>query len=234
MDFIQPKLDGHASIGKVGFSQPKAAPALFNSGYLTIDQKRWEVSGPPEKPVEKAVYSLKLPNSEVEDSYNAVCFETVFGSESGEPGSLREDLLKAIDERDAEGLAKIFGGLLANVAHKLHRPEEAWYHSMIQIVFNAAKLEALGEAAGATGQADIALILAGGRRAVVEMKYRKAVKGATKAQIEKTLSRALSEALRAITEKDYAGPFRLSAGEVIGLGLAVYGRSKVKAGFVKA
>jgi hypothetical protein len=40
--------------------------------------------------------------------------------------------------------------------------------------------------------------------------------------------------LKAIATKDYAGPLRLAAGELIGLGVAVRGRGEVRAGFVEA
>jgi hypothetical protein len=88
------------------------------------------------------------------------------------------------------------------------------------------KSKAAHRAIGAVGQSDLALILPGGKRAVVEVKYRKIEEGGKIAKI-------LDQALKTIVEKDYAGPFRLAASEVIGLGLAVHGLGQLKAGFVE-
>jgi hypothetical protein len=46
------------------------------------------------------------------------------------------------------------------------------------------------------------------------------------------LGKTLRKALKAMAEKDYGGPHRISASGIIGLGLAVHGRNEVLAGFL--
>jgi hypothetical protein len=120
---------------------------------------------------------------------------------------------------------------LSSVTYWQHRDEEAYYHSLIQIAFAAAGLETIGELSGATARTDIALILPGGKRAVVEIKYRSARESHKSGVIDRMLDEALGEALEAIRAKDHAGPFRLAAAELICLGVAVYGRGSVRARF---
>jgi hypothetical protein len=49
--------------------------------------------------------------------------------------------------------------------------------------------------------------------------------------IDKYLDSALNEALKAITTKDYPGPFKLNAKDLEALAVAIYNRINVKAAF---
>jgi hypothetical protein len=93
-------------------------------------------------------------------------------------------------------------------------------------------LKTLGETAGSMGRADLGLFLPDDRALVIEIKYSGASPGQTPKAVRSLQAKALRKALRAITGKDYGGPHRISASEVIGLGLAVHGRSEVLAGFL--
>jgi len=48
----------------------------------------------------------------------------------------------------------------------------------------------------------------------------------------KGLSKAMAEALKALTAKIFSGPWRLTAKRIIMLGLAVYGRNNVLVEFL--
>jgi hypothetical protein len=93
-------------------------------------------------------------------------------------------------------------------------------------------LKALGETAGAVGRDDMCLFLPDGKALAIEVKHDRASPGHAPKKAKSTQARALKRALKAIAEKDYGGPHRISASEVIGLGLAVYGRNEVLAGFL--
>jgi hypothetical protein len=66
----------------------------------------------------------------------------------------------------------------------------------------------------------------------IELKYCRAEPGDAPEKIKKALAKALKEAFKTMAEKDHGGPHRISASEIIGLGLAVYGRKTVLAGFI--
>lgn len=110
--------------------------------------------------------------------------------------------------------------------------KELTYHGLIQVSLSAMGLKALGETAGAIGRADIGLFLPNDKALVIEIKYCRANPGHSMEDKEKILAEAIGKAHKAIIAKDYGGPYRISASEVIGLGLAVYGRNEVLAGFL--
>jgi hypothetical protein len=109
--------------------------------------------------------------------------------------------------------------------------EEKYYHSLIQASLTAMGIEILGEISGSIGQSDMGIFLPGKLRAVLELKYAKAENKHSEDDRTKKLADALNEALGAIRTKDYSGPFRATAKEIIGLGIGIYGRSDVLAGF---
>jgi hypothetical protein len=232
MDFIQPSLDGYTAekIRKVELGRLKAAPVLFHSGYLTID--RVSAAGDGVNKDKEKLYYFRLPNTEVEKSYKPYCLETVF-LQNTEFESFGPVFLQALNEKDAFAVAKILGDLLSTVTSRQHVPLESFYHAVIQSALTAVGLEVKGEPAGAKGQADMSIRLDDGRWAVVEVKYAPWREAHSEADKEKELTKALNSALKAIKDKDYAGPFRLKSKELIGLGVAVYGRDDLRAGFVE-
>jgi hypothetical protein len=206
-------------------------PVLFHSGYLTIDRRQWlteVVNGILDK---YEFYSFRLPNKEVRGNYNELCLQTIFDKDHVVLRALGPKFLKAFAGRDAETISKNLSDLLSGVTYWQHRDGEAYCHSLIQIAFAAAGLETIGELSGAAGRTDIALILPGGKRAVVEIKHRPARESNKRGDIDRKLDEALDEALEAIRTKDHAGPFKLAVDELIGLGVAVYGRNEVRARF---
>ncbi|MDR1310248.1 MAG: hypothetical protein LBL95_10200 [Deltaproteobacteria bacterium] len=145
-------------------------------------------------------------------------------------------------------IGRLFSDLLSNVTYWQHPADgdedagqetgpdygegESFYHGLIQISLSAMGLKALGETAGAIGRADMCLFLPDGKALAIEVKHDRASPGHAPKKAKSTQARALKRALKAIAEKDYGGPHRISASEVIGLGLAVYGRNEVLAGFL--
>jgi hypothetical protein len=112
------------------------------------------------------------------------------------------------------------------------KEDERTCHGLIQISLSAMGLKVLGETAGAIGRADMSIFLPHDKALVIEIKHSRANPAHTGEDLESIQAEALQKALKAITEKDYGGPHRISASEVIGLGLAVYGRNEVLAGFL--
>jgi hypothetical protein len=156
---------------------------------------------------------------------------TVFALSGKNLSKFSSDILSALIEKNSDKTAEVIHYLLSVITHRQHKPDESYYHTIIQAAFIVAQLLPLGEVAGADGQADIVLFLPGDKKAIVEIKYSLAEEKNTEAKIEKVLTTGLNKALKAISEKNYAGPFMLWPGEVFGLGLSIYGRDMVKAGF---
>jgi hypothetical protein len=231
MEFTKPRLEGYIEnqIKKTDFDQLTPVSVLFHSGYLTIDRVSEVDDGVDED--EEELYSFKLPNTEVKKSYKNFCFETVFGVKR-QFRELGPDFLAALTAENAMEVAKIFEDLLSGVTYHQHMEEEKYYHSLIHVALSAAGLNVTSESAGATGRCDMILRLPGEAIVVVEIKYYKRPEAETDADREKSLGEGVKAALKAIVEKDYAGPFWLTAKKLTGLGLAVYGRTSVRAEFL--
>jgi hypothetical protein len=233
MEFTKPLLEGYieSQIKKTDFDQLTPVPVLFHSGYLTIDRVQTVAVMVGGREKERKLYSFKLPNEEVEDSYVEYRFETVFGGKR-RLMDLGPDFLAALTSENAMEVAKIFEDLLSGVTYHQHMPEEQYYHSLFHVALSAACLNVTSESAGATGRCDMVLRLPGDAIVVVEIKYYKRPEAETDADKEKSLDEGVKAALKAIVEKDYAGPFWLTAKKLSGLGLAVYGRTEVRAEFM--
>jgi hypothetical protein len=233
MDFINPRLADYVSdeIKKVDLGSLDAVPVLFHSGYLTIDRRQLVSEVVDGKKTKEQRYSFRAPNDEVKNSYKKYCFETVFGKKRG-LRNLGSDFLAALTAENAMKVAKIFEDLLSGVTYHQHMAEEKYYHSLIHVALSAAGLNVTSESAGATGRCDMVLRLPGDAITVVEIKYCKRPEVETDADGERKLDDGVKAALKAIVEKDYAGPFWLTAKKLIGLGLAIYDRTKVRAEFM--
>jgi hypothetical protein len=237
LDFIQPSLNSYPSryIRKVELGRLEAVPVLFHSGYLTIDRLFLDDIIIEGEPAKEEKFTFKIPNREVALDYKAFCFQQIFDKTHEDFISFSENLRYSLHKKDSEKMAQILSGLLFGIVHRHHEPDESFYHSMFQTAFIAAGLEAISEREGSRGNSDIAIILDGRVRVVTELKYvqtdEKAAKSGTD-RAKKELAVALDKAENAIKEKNYAGPFKLTASEIICLALAVRGRDEVAVRFL--
>ncbi|MDR1309434.1 MAG: AAA family ATPase [Deltaproteobacteria bacterium] len=237
LDFVQPRLDGYADgeLTRAEIGTLEAAPVLFDSGYLTIDESRWVEEGEGDDMGQHELYSLRLPNKEVRGSYRTDCLDAIFRRSPAYLRGLGPRFLDAVSGRDSMAFARLFGDILATITYRRHGDREKYYHGLIHASLIATGLEVRGESAGAVGRSGLVVCLAEERRLVIEVKYRTAKKKEPVADQarERILDAAADLACEAIIEKDCLGPFRLRGGEAIGLGLAVYGRKDVKARFLE-
>ncbi|MDR1039828.1 MAG: hypothetical protein LBR80_06585 [Deltaproteobacteria bacterium] len=179
MDFIQPNLDGYLSqdIKKAAIGRLEAVPVLFHSGYLTIDKEILEDSSAKNsegETVQVESFAFRIPNLEVGLYYRYFCFSEIFGRDGKYFNKFSMDLKNSLLKMDQEGSSSLLEALLSGITHRQHKPDEGYYHSLLQAAFAAAGVEVLGEPAGSRGQADMAVFLDGRIRVVIELKYRQA------------------------------------------------------------
>ncbi|MDR1111152.1 MAG: AAA family ATPase, partial [Deltaproteobacteria bacterium] len=115
LDFVQPRLDGYADgeLTKAEIGTLEAAPVLFNSGYLTIDESRWVEEGEGDDLGQHELYSLRLPNKEVRGSYRTDCLDAIFRRSPAYLKGLGPRFLDAVSGRDSMAFARLFGDILA-------------------------------------------------------------------------------------------------------------------------
>ncbi|MDR3128501.1 MAG: AAA family ATPase [Bifidobacteriaceae bacterium] len=236
IDLIQPKLDGYTleRIKKAELGGLEAVPILFHTGYLAIDNLKWDTVKKEQEDEREGRYSFRFPNWEVETSYIEYCLQTVFQLSRVDFRKLRMQLSKAFAENDAKFIARFIGYLLSNIMHRQPISEERYYHSLVQASFAAAGFETIGGQAGSIDQTSFVIILPNKQRVIVEIKYR-SVKSEDKTEdIDNYLDSALKEAVRAMATKGYAESFKLnvkSLKSLKALVVAIYDRVNVKAFF---
>jgi hypothetical protein len=234
MDFVQTRLDGYSSewIRKATLGRLDAAAVLFHSGYLTIESARLADSTLAGGGRKDLFYSFRLPNNEVENSYDGNLFAAVFDLTPADFGTTAKKLVNAVLKEDSERIAGVLHDLLASVTYMQHDGTLGFYHGLFHIAFRVSGLNVLSETAGADGRADMTLFLPSERKIVVELKHRNSRKGADDGDIATGLEEALKDARDAIRRKGYAEVFKGWTGTVSCLALAVYGRRHVRAEFL--
>ncbi|MDR1081558.1 MAG: ATP-binding protein, partial [Deltaproteobacteria bacterium] len=237
LDFIQPKLDSYlfndikmAELGKIS---PGAI--LFHSGYLTIDRRIPAETRVQGETITEEAFILKIPNREVALHFKSNIFIQIFNTTSEEYQNFSKDMKAALSNLDSVQIMNKLHNLLAGITFRQHTPSEQFYHSLFHAAFVGAGIDVMSETAGSKGLADMAVFLDDGIRVVIELKYRSTseTEGSDRNELaDKVIAAALDEAEKAIREKDYAGPFRLSSRKIFCLALAVLGRDRVAARFV--
>jgi hypothetical protein len=136
---------------------------------------------------------------------------------------------------DSAEIGRILGDLLSDGTFLQHAELERHCLAMFHVAFMVSGMKTLSEASGAYWRAGMAQSLPGDRKIVLEVKCRETLDrpDASPEAIENELDGALREADEAIRSKNCLGTFKAWPGTVAGLSLAVYGRSRVKAEFVR-
>jgi hypothetical protein len=232
LGFLKPKLDSYTSddVMKVDFFGVKPVTLLFHSGYLTIDK---EILVDDEETGDSQLnYSFRLPNSEVRGAYRRFCYETIFESKPAVFLEHAKDFYAALLERKANILAQKVHDILSGITYFQHISLEKYYHSMVQVALVGMGFEVIGEVAGSIGRSEIVVLLPENDCLIIEVKYRQEIASTDKDDIDKELLKGIKEAKEALIEKDYSGPWRLNAREIVMMALTVYDRDMVMVEFV--
>ncbi|MDR1080107.1 MAG: ATP-binding protein [Deltaproteobacteria bacterium] len=229
LDFMSPKLESYLSqeIRISDLENIEPASILFHSGYLTID-RRIHVQN-------EEAFILRTPNREVKLHYKSYIFMQIFNKTLSNFQNFARDITVAILEKKSKQISDKLHDLLSGITFRQHLASEQHYHSLFHAAFAAAGIEVMSETAGSKGQADMAMFLDSKIRVVLELKYRKGSDtggGNENEHAAKSLVATLDEAEKSIRDKDYAGPFRMAAKEIICMALAVYHRDQVAVRFV--
>jgi hypothetical protein len=157
---------GSAEVGKLG-----PVPALFQTGYLTVDEAVEDV--------DDVLYTLRFPNRVIEEKIYPVLSERFFKLLDESVAAETSEFVAALADRDAEKLSELltraFSTLAAAHYPKKEDPEpnESFYHSLIFFYCHNIAVALNSAPAAAGGAPDLAILFPGGLRAVVEIKYAK-------------------------------------------------------------
>jgi hypothetical protein len=199
-------------------------PILFQTGYLTLSGVSWDN--------EKAPYSLKIPNMEVERGYPKAFYQAYFGEEDTEELILTgEKFQTAVMNGCADAIEKIFEDALSRLSSELRIALEKYYHSIIHTYILALGIDVRSQVSSSKGISDIVLELPKNVYVIIEIKFSPDPNTSELSLTDKSeKARILAQkGLKQIEEKEYSKQYKLKAKKIIEIGLGVFGRSKVVA-----
>jgi hypothetical protein len=229
--YLAPKLDNYKeeTLKKTGIGSLAPAAILFHSGYLTIDKIEFVTKRISGKLVKEYLFTLKIPNNEVELTYRNLCFQTFFDLDSSELISYGPKFITAFTLKNSNDLNTCLNEMLAKVTYWQRIADEKYYHALFQMAMLATGVKVESEIEGRTGRSDLIVELSDRRYVIIEIKR---LSGTRKNMSEETLENALDKALKQIDKADYAKTLRIERPtEIIGLAVVFYGKNIARTKF---
>ncbi len=166
---------------------------FFQAGYLTIKEYKSKFD----------VYRLGLPNEEVKESLSVLQFGVLTGTEESDVYNLIYQLRTALEEKDLATFMQLIRSILAKIPYNLHLEQEAYYHTMFQLM--CILLGANNHAEVKTDKGRIDLIIETDNYLYI---------------LEFKLNQPSEKALQQIFDKKYYEPFLTLNKEIIPVGVA--------------
>ncbi|MDR3153090.1 MAG: AAA family ATPase [Deltaproteobacteria bacterium] len=195
-------------------AKPETVPALFHTGYLTVDKAE-------DLMYRGVFYTLKKPNQEVQNRTLAFFSESMFSILKMKPEAESYDFSMAVREKDAGRLTDVFSSLFAGLDPSHHQPTESFYYALVYAYCSKLGRLALSEPLGSKGTPDLALLFQTPSSCVCAVIGLKFDRGETAKDKRKLVSRLADDALKAIETKDYWRPYKAHAELLVKIGIGV-------------
>ncbi|MDR1165184.1 MAG: AAA family ATPase, partial [Deltaproteobacteria bacterium] len=121
MDKLQNLTEKDVGVAEVGSLAP--APALFQTGYLTVESVTNTEKG--------AFYKLRTPNEEITPDFEKLFKDSLFALLGKNPAHEGIKFKQILDSGDETKLTAIITSLYSSIPAKHHRAEESFYHSAL-------------------------------------------------------------------------------------------------------
>ncbi|MDR1309483.1 MAG: AAA family ATPase [Deltaproteobacteria bacterium] len=212
LSLLDKKFDYHSqkTLGFADVGSPQTVPGLFQTGYLTLDQG---ISDPSEG----RLFSLRIPNWEVENIIYEFFSDMLFGELGRSPETERDVFMGAVRERDSDRLTKIISSVFGVLPAAHHGNSESYYHRVLYGYCRQFGRIFLPEAPGTAGTSDLAIVFPG-LFVVIEVEFSAGSKSSGQGKL---LEKTAEKALKAIDAKEHWRPYRGYSEEFVGIGLGV-------------
>ncbi|MDR1164808.1 MAG: AAA family ATPase [Deltaproteobacteria bacterium] len=231
LDYLKPELGNFSveTLKQTGLESLEPAAILFHSGYLTIDKTESIAETIDGNLNEYKLFTLKIPNNEVERTYRKLCFGTFFDINASKLTSYGPKFISAFTLKSSTDLDECLNAMLAKVTYWQRIADEKYYHALFQMAMLATGVKVQSEIAGRTGRSDLIVELPDRRYVIIEIKR---LPNADINFTEETLANSLDKALKQIDAADYAETLRMDRPtEIIGLAAVFYGKNIVRTKF---
>lgn len=198
-DFSQMEVSGHSFI-TYDIEHLQAIPILFQTGYLTIKSQD-----------EYGLYRLDYPNAEVKESMLQYLISDLrFENNTALNTPLVVHLHKAFRSNDLEQVITLIKTIFKKIPfHIFIKEAEAYYHSLIYLVFFYLGQYTEAEVNDSTGRIDC-IVKTPTHLYIIEFK----------------LDQSAKVALQQIKDKDYAGAYRADPRQIVLVGINFSSKEK--------
>jgi hypothetical protein len=194
-------------------------PLLYQTGYLTSAL-----------PVENEIYSLKIPNKEVRNSFNKLILEAFACKKIKYLYNLGAKLLAAFKENNAEAIQTHLTELIASISFKDDELSERTFHLFILVFLKLVDItNYYSELNVDSGRTDICFMLDDAKAVLLELKSFKKKPSMSDYDLDKNFEMKFKAAER--QQKKYYIPLfaKIKANEIQGIALTLGWGSGVRA-----
>ncbi len=181
-----------ATLGAFSLGSIPLPTILLQTGYLTIE----DYDDAAQR------YQLSYPNQEVRISFAEYLVATFLEVQRDSVDRFQDGLRRALRSRDVVAFCEVLQSIFSNIPYQIHVKEEAYYHSLLQVVGLMIGLDCRSEISMSTGRID--LILTTSTAVYI---------------FELKLNRTPQEALHQIQEKRYYEPYSTTGKQIVLVGL---------------
>ncbi len=134
-----------ASLGTFRIDNIPAITLFFQTGYLTIKEYDEHYN----------VFKLTYPNEEIRQSLAVLELGVLAWQEVAAVENTIYQCKLALEHKDLDSFVKILHSLFAQIPYNLHIDREAYYHSLVQVLFMLLNIKNSSEKAIRTGKIDL-------------------------------------------------------------------------------
>ena len=200
------------------------APLLFQTGYLTVDEKRYR--GDSES------YLLRTPNLEVAEAFHLSIIAEFTQNDEDYTETAYWRIKESLKTGDLQNVLTILKALFASIPYQLHVDREAYYHSIFLAILNILGFGANAEVPTAKGRID-AVLEFDDKIYILEFKYKGCKPDASPEDKQQLFIKALDDGMRQIEETGYANKYAGSGKTIYHAVFAFLGRDDIDLKYVE-
>lgn len=144
---VEGVITSQTQLGHLDFWDEDLTPLLYQTGYLTLDEE-----------LEEGLFRLRHPNEEVSESFRRLLLVAYTQKGDGELQYAERFIREGLKEKDAEKLKSALNACFANIPYQIFiRDKEAYYHSILHLVFMLLHYRLRSEVSVSGGRIDLVL-----------------------------------------------------------------------------
>jgi len=207
------------SLDLVDIQKMSVAPLLFQTGYLTVDEVKYD---PP-----PAVYKLRMPNHEVREAFNLQLISEFTETDHDFTETAYRRIRESLKNGDLREMLVILKSLFASIPYQLHVNSEAYYHSIFYAIMTVLGFDINAEISVSGGRIDATLEF-DDKVYILEFKYKSCPVDASVDEKRELFEKALDKGIDQIESRGYAKKYESSGKKIYQAVFVFIGRDDIE------